>query len=208
VSWLLAHPAEVGARLAEHVGLSAAALGLALVLAVPTGLAAARWRRLEGPVLGMLGVVYTVPSLALFVALIPVLGLGRRTALVALVAYGQVFLVRNIVAGLRGVDPAVREAARGMGMGSREALLQVELPLALPVILAGVRAATASTIGLATLGALIDAGGLGTLLFEGVAQYNRDKILAGALAASALALAANLGLGALERRAERAAHGA
>ncbi|MBK8540629.1 MAG: ABC transporter permease [Ardenticatenia bacterium] len=113
------------------------------------------------------------------VALIPIAGLGRRTALIALVAYAQVFLVRNLVTGLRGVDPAIREAARGLGMSPAQQLRRIDLPLALPAILAGVRIAAVSTIGLATLGALINAGGLGTLPFEGVAQDNGARFARG-----------------------------
>jgi osmoprotectant transport system permease protein len=204
MSWLLAHPDEVGLRLAEHLWLSGPAMALALAIALPLGLLTARRPRLDGPVLGLLGLIYTVPSLALFVALIPVLGLGRVTAITALVAYAQVALVRNVVTGLRGVDGAVRESAVGLGMGPASLLWRVELPLAMPAILAGVRIAAVSTIALACLGALIDAGGLGTLLFQGVAQGHGAKIRAGAIAVSALALAFNAALGRLEARARRA----
>lgn len=201
MTWLLDHPDLVAQRFGEHLWLSGVSLALALLIALPLGIATARDQRLDGPVLGALGILYTVPSLALFVALIPIAGLGRRTALIALVAYAQVFLVRNLVTGLRGVDPAIREAARGLGMSPAQQLRRIDLPLALPAILAGVRIAAVSTIGLATLGALINAGGLGTLLFEGVAQDNGGKIRAGVIAVSGLALVFNVGLGWVEERA-------
>jgi osmoprotectant transport system permease protein len=149
-------------------------------------------------VLGVLGVLYTIPSLSLLVLLIPLLRLGYWPALVTLVAYAQLVLVRSVVVGISGVDPSVTEAARGMGMSGWQRLAQVELPLALPVMLAGLRVATLSTIAIATVAAFVNAGGLGTLLFDGVRSSNGDKIVAGALAVSLLAVAANL----LLRRAE------
>jgi osmoprotectant transport system permease protein len=158
-------------------------------------------------VLGALGVIYTIPSLSLFVLLIPLFGLGAVPAVIALVAYAQLVLVRNVVVGLTGIDPAVVEAARGMGMSGWQRFAQVELPLTLPLLLAGARVATLSIIGIGTIAAFINAGGLGQLLFEGVATGNRDKIVAGALAVSALAIGANALLRLLERRAALAIRG-
>jgi osmoprotectant transport system permease protein len=207
MSWLLANPEEMVTRTVEHVRLVGLALVLALAIALPLGIAVASSRRWDLPVLGTLSVVYTIPSLALFILLVPFLGLGPGAPLVALILYAQVVLVRSVVTGLRGVDPGVREAARGMGMTPGQQLWRVDLPLALPVILAGIRLAVVSTLGLATLAALVQGGGLGVILFRGLSHYDPDRILAGAIAVTLLALAANLGIRAVERRAEWVAGG-
>lgn len=205
--YLLEEPDVVLRYLLQHLWLTASSLGIALLIALPLGVAAARSRAVRGPLLGLLGIIYTIPSLALFVLLIPLLGLGRVPAVLALVAYAQVILVRNIAVGLDGVDAAVLEAATGMGMSSWQRFRRVEAPLAMPVMLAGVRVATLAIIGIGTIAAFINAGGLGTLLFMGVAQSHPGKIIAGAVAVSALALAANAGLHRLERRAARTVRG-
>ena len=205
--YLIDNPGAVLLLLGEQLWLAFAALALASVFALPLGVLAARKHSIRGPLLGFLGVLYTIPSLALFVLLIPLMGLGFGPALVALVLYAQIILVRNVAVGLLGVDPSALEAARGMGMTAWQLFWRVELPLAAPVILAGARLATLTTISISTLAALINAGGLGTLLFMGVSQGNPDKIIAGALAVSALALAANALMRALEARAARRAHG-
>lgn len=199
--------AEVLERTQQHLLLTLTAMAIALLLALPLGLLVARWRRGGDTLLGVLGVLYTIPSLALLVLLIPWLGLGFWTAIVALVVYAQLVLVRNVAVGLRGVDPAISEAARGMGMSPWQRLARVELPLALPVIIAGVRIATLSTIAIATVAALINAGGLGRTLFEGVTQGNKDKVIVGAVAVSLLAVVADQLLRFSERRASRAARG-
>ncbi len=185
----------------EHLALTFSALAIALTIALPLGVLVARVKWLRGPVLGVLGTLYTIPTLSLFVLLIPILGLGTGPALTALVIYAQVVLVRNVVIGLDGIDPGVIESARGMGMSQVQRLLRVELPLALPLILAGVRVMTLSTIGIGTLAAFVNAGGLGTLLFDGVRSGNNEKIVIGALAVSLLAVAANGLFGLVERRA-------
>ena len=172
----------------DHLELSLGAVAIALVVAIPLGVLAARYRRLTLPVLSVRGAIYTVPTLALFAVLIPSLGIGRRPALIVLALYAQIFLVRNIVAGLRGVNPATLEAARGLGMTSWQVFRQVQWPLALPVMLAGLRTAVVTTISLATVAAWIDAGGLGTLLFQGLARLYPSETLAGAIAIVALAL--------------------
>ncbi len=205
--YLLENPVVVLRLLGQHVLMTCVALALAALIALPLGVLAARRPRLRGPLFSVLGVIYTIPSLALFVLLIPVMGLGLVPAITALVAYAQVILVRNVTVGLLGVDPAVLEAARGMGMTAWQRFRRVELPLALPVILAGVRVAVLAIIGIGTIAAFINAGGLGVLLFTGVAQSFPDKIIAGSIAASALALASNAGLRALEHRALLSAHG-
>ena len=178
-------------------------VGLATAAGVPLGVWLTRRPRWQRPVLGAVSAVQTVPSLALFGFLIPVPvlgGIGVRSALVALTLYALLPVVRNTVAGIAGVDTAVREAGRGLGMTDRQLLWRVELPLAASVILAGVRVATVTGVGLATIAAAIGAGGLGVFIFRGVAMMDDRTILAGALPAAALALAADALLGALERR--------
>ena len=197
----------------DHLILSLQAVGLALVVAVPLGILAARLRRLTLPILSLLGAIYTVPSLAFLAFLIPALGLGRDNALVVLAAYAQIFLVRNLVAGLRGVDAATLEAAKGVGMSARQVFVKVRWPLSLLVIVSGLRASTVTTIRLATAAGWIDAGGLGELLFTGLNRNQPPRILAGALAITALAILADLVLRFLERltaasRAARAARAA
>lgn len=205
--YLVEQPGAVLVLAVQHLSLTVAALAGALAIALPLGVLAARRPGVRGPLLGILGMIYTIPSLALFVLLIPLMGLGAGPALVALVAYAQVILVRNVTVGLLGVDPGVLEAARGMGLTPWQRLWRVELPLALPVILAGVRVAVLAIIGIGAVAAFINAGGLGTLLFMGVSQSHPDKIVAGALAVSAMALGANAAIHALERRAGRALGG-
>jgi osmoprotectant transport system permease protein len=205
--YLIENPGVVLRLLGQQLWLTFAALALASLFALPLGVLAARNARIRGPLLGILGVIYTIPSLALFVLLIPFMGLGFAPALTALVAYAQIVLVRNITVGLLGVDPAAREAARGMGMTVWQRFWRVELPLAMPVILAGARVAVLTTISIGTLAAFINAGGLGTLLFIGVSQNHRDKIVAGAIGVTALALVANAITRALEGRAIRAVRG-
>ena len=205
--YILNNPALVGMLFLEHLRLTGEVLAISLVIAVPLGVLIARLPGLRGPVLSVLGVIYTIPSLSLFVLLIPLSGLGTTTAIIALVAYAQMMLVRNWVTGLTGIDPTIIEAARGIGMSGWQRFWQVEFPLALPLLLAGIRLAALSTIGIGTIAAYISAGGLGTLLFTGVATANYDKILAGSLAVSALAIGVNYFLRFLERRAEIAIRG-
>jgi osmoprotectant transport system permease protein len=208
--YLLAHFWDrVLPRLIEHLQLVGLTLVLALLIAFPLGVLINRVRRLAGPLLGLLGVIYTIPSLALFALLIPFLGLGTGTAVAGLVAYAQLALVRNIAVALRGVDPALVEAARGLGMTRGQRLWQVELPLALPVILAGLRIATLTTISLATVAAWIGADGLGQILLIGVSQDNPPVIVAGVVCVGGMAISAEAGFRALEgvvgRRARRLA---
>ncbi|MGQ0571371.1 MAG: ABC transporter permease [Armatimonadota bacterium] len=205
--YLLDNPLVVLRLLGQHLWLTLMALTLAGLIALPLGVLAARNPRVRGPLFGVLGFIYTIPSLAFFVLLIPIMGLGLVPAITALVAYAQVILVRNITVGLLGVDQAILEAARGMGMTPRQRLWRVELPLALPIILAGVRVAVLAIIGIGMIAAFINAGGLGVLLFTGVAQSHPDKIIAGSIAASALALTANALLRLVEDRAVRTARG-
>lgn len=207
MSYLRDHWPTVLARFGEHIRLSAIALLLALVIALPLGILVTRWKRLETPVLGLLGIIYTIPSLALLVLLIPWVGLGTINAMLVLVVYAQVILVRNFVVGLNGVDQHVLEAARGMGMSRWQQLLRIELPLALPVMLAGVRIAVVTIIGIGTIAALVNGGGLGELLFDGVSRDYPQMILAGGLGAALLAGLANLLLRLLERRVNKRIYG-
>ena len=199
MTYLLAHPERVASLLGQHVVLVAISLAVALVIALPLGVLAARNARAAAVILGVTGVIYTIPSLALLALLVAAIGLGQLTAIVALVAYAQMILVRGVVAGLRGVDPALVDAATGLGFTRRQTLLRVEFPAALPVVLGGVRVATVSLVALATVAAWINAGGLGVLLFEGINSDNPSKIFAGALAAAMLAIVADLALRAAER---------
>ncbi|HYL10265.1 MAG TPA: ABC transporter permease [Candidatus Acidoferrales bacterium] len=201
--FMLRHWEEVLQVTLEHVLLVAVAMGIATLIAIPLGIALTRRRALRVPVLGLANIMQTVPSLALFGFLIPVPfigGIGRRTAIVALVLYALLPILRNTYAGIAGVDPAVIEAARGMGMTPRQLLWQVELPLSSAVILAGLRVATVITIGVATIAAAIGAGGLGTFIFRGVSMVNDQVILAGAVPAALLAILADVSLGWAERR--------
>ena len=207
MTYLVTHFGEVAARFAEHVRMTLIALVIALLIALPVGVLITRVKRLEEPVMGLFQILYTIPSLALLVLLIPFVGLGLDNAVIVLVTYAQVILVRNIVVGLNGVEPAVVEAARGMGMNGWQRLLRVELPLALPIILAGVRIASVTIIGIGAVAALINAGGLGSLLFDGVSTANEQKIVAGSVAAATLAGLANGLLRLLERRSARAIYG-
>ena len=201
--YLSAHRGQVAGLLGEHVVLVAIAVGAAVAIGVPLGILATRDRRIERAALGTANVLQTVPSLALFGFLIPVPllgGIGASTAIVALTLYALLPIVRNTHAGIRGVDPALAEAGRGMGMTDRQLLAKVELPLAAGVIVAGVRVATVISIGIATIAAAIGAGGLGVYIFQGLAMVDDTVILAGAVPAALLALAADGALGLLARR--------
>lgn len=189
----------IGSLLFQHLQITIIALLVALLIAVPLGVALVRYRWLATPVLGLLGILYTIPSLALLIFFIPIFGLGADNAIATLIIYAQVILVRNTVVGLGAVSPAMLEAATGMGMSAWTRWWRVELPLALPIILAGVRVATVMIIGIATIAARIGAGGLGTLLFSGLQLIRNDMIWAGALIIGLLALAANGSLLALEK---------
>jgi osmoprotectant transport system permease protein len=194
---------ELWRECARHLALVAAAVTAAASLGIPGGVALAHRPRAERLVLGAASIVQTIPSLALFGFLIPLRwigGIGVRTALVALTLYALLPLLRNTVTGIRGVDAAVREAGRGLGMTARQLLWHVELPLAAPVIVAGLRTATVTTIGTATIAAAIGAGGLGVFIFRGVAMLDTRTILLGAVPAALMAIAADLALGRLEHR--------
>lgn len=198
--WVATHSEEIVRRLREHLVLSASTVLVGFALSAPLALLARRCPRTQGPILGISGVLYTIPSLALFVLLGPLTGFTTRlTAQVALVSYTLLILIRNIVAGLDGVPAEVREAARGMGFGPVRQLLRVELPLALPGIVAGLRIATVSTIGLVTIAALIGQGGLGQLILSGLGRAFSTPVVVGSLLSIALAVAADLALLGVQR---------
>lgn len=187
----------------QHIKLVAVAIVTAVVIGVPTGILLTRHRALRGPVLGVANIMQTIPSLALFGFLIPlpfIGGIGARSALVALVLYSLLPIIRNTITGIMGVEPSVREAAVAMGMTDGQVLRQVELPLAMGVIVTGIRVATVIAVGVTTIAAAVGAGGLGVYIFRGLRQYDNNLLLAGALSAALLALAADFLLGLAERR--------
>ncbi|HEV8724920.1 MAG TPA: glycine betaine ABC transporter substrate-binding protein [Candidatus Binatia bacterium] len=200
---------ELGALIFEHLFLVVVSTGVAILIGVPLGILLTRKPALSKPVLGFANIMQTVPSLALFGFLIPLNvylfhvkilgGIGARTAIVALVLYALLPIIRNTFIGISNVDPAIRDAGRGMGMTDRQLLFQVELPLALGVIIAGVRVATVICVGTATIAAAIDAGGLGRYIFRGLRANDNVLILAGAVPAALIAVAADLLLGYVER---------
>lgn len=199
--FLFSHKMEVLGLTAEHLWLVSISMLLAVAIGVPTGIALTRRPRLERPVLGINNVIQTIPSLALLGFLLPVPWLGTRAeriAIAALTLYALLPIIRNTFTGISAIDPAVRQAAVAMGMNDRQILWQVDLPLSFSVILAGVRVATVITVGVATIAAAIGAGGLGELIFRGLAMVDNGVILAGAIPAAALALLADIGLGWLE----------
>jgi osmoprotectant transport system permease protein len=194
---------ELLVLIGEHVKLVLIAILVAVVIGVPTGILLTRHRALRGPVLGIANVMQTIPSLALFGFLIPlpfIGGIGARTALVALVLYSLLPIIRNTITGILGVEPSVREAAVAMGMTDGQVLRQVELPLAMGVIVTGIRVATVIAVGVTTIAAAVGAGGLGVYIFRGLRQYDNNLLLAGALSAALLALIADFSLGLIEKR--------
>ena len=200
--FLLRNRGEVFERSIEHIGLVGSSMAIALAIGLPLGIALVRRTKLQRWVIGAANVVQTIPSLALFGFLIPVPwigGVGASTAIVALSLYALLPILRNTCTGIAEVDPAVIEAARGMGMTPRQVLWQVQLPLAAPVLLAGIRVATVLCIGVTTIAAAIGAGGLGVFIFRGVAMVNNQVILAGAIPAACLAIAADVALGFFQR---------
>ena len=198
--WIADHVDEFGRRLVEHVELTVIAVGIGLVIAFALSLVILRAPRLEGPITWMTGTLYTIPSLALFALLIPYTGLTIVTAEIGLVGYTLLILIRNIVRGIRGVPADVREAALGMGYAPRDLLWRIEVPLALAVIIAGIRVATISTIGLVTVTALIGQGGFGQLILSGLQRFFATELIAGAVLSVALAICADALLVLLQQR--------
>jgi osmoprotectant transport system permease protein len=184
----------------EHILITVIAVSISTVIGVVIGILITRCRKAAGPVIGVAGVIYTIPSLALFGMLIPFIGIGLKPALIALILYSQLALIRNTFVGIVNIDAAVREAGKGMGMNSWQFLRMVELPMALPVIMAGIRTAAVMNIGTATIAAYIGAGGLGWLIFRGIASVHTEQIIAGALPVTLLAIGVDTLFVLLERR--------
>jgi osmoprotectant transport system permease protein len=189
--YLLNHPGEIATLVWQHLQMTLSALAIAILIAVPIALLINRVRWLSVPVMGLLGIFYTIPSLALIIFLVPVFGLNATSVVVAMVIYTQVILVRNLTVGLEGIDSSVLEAARGMGMSLWQRWWWVQVPLVLPVFVAGVRISAVVAIAIATIGAKFNAGGLGRLLFDGIQTNRIDKIWAGSIAVAILAFALN-----------------
>lgn len=201
LDWVLEHLDTLAQRIGEHMLVTVIAVVAGFVISFALALAVRRYPRLYGPILAVSGVLYAIPSIALFVLFIPITGLSLLTAEIALVSYTLVILVRNIVTGLRGVPAEVIEAARGMGYTDRQRLWRVELPIALPIIVAGVRIATVTTIGLVTIATLIGMGGLGYLIVNiGVQQRFPTATITGVAIVVLLSTIVDLGLLAVQRR--------
>ena len=199
MSYIIKNPGIVWDLLLEHLQMTSLALLIAVLVALPLSLLITRYRWLSVPVIGTLGTLYTVPSLALIILLVPLFGLNSNSVVVAIAIYAQVILVRNITVGLQSIKPEILEAARGMGMNLWQRWWRVQVPLILPIFLAGLRLAAIVGVATATIGAKFGAGGLGVLLFDGIAQAGRyDKIWAGAIAVAILAFVINGALLALE----------
>jgi osmoprotectant transport system permease protein len=200
--FLAQYAVEIAELTAEHLWLTAAAMLFATMIAVPVGIWLTRSPRWARPVIGIANILETIPSLAMFGFLLPLPWLGERAAriaIVALTAYALLPILRNTYAGIRGIDPAIVEVARALGLTGTQRLFKVELPLAASFILAGLRTATVTCVGIATIAAAVGAGGLGELIFRGVASVDNRLVLAGAVPAALLALAADGTLGLLER---------
>lgn len=197
--WVRTHGSVIWAATRQHIALTAIAVLLGLALSFPLALLARRWRWLQTPILSATGILYTIPSLALFALLVPWTGLSRTTSEIGLVGYTLLILVRNILAGLDGVPADVKEAAVGMGFSPARQLFRIELPLAMPVIVAGIRIATVTTIGLVTVTALIGQGGLGQLILDGLIRDFRSPLIVGAGLSVGLAVVADLGLALVQR---------
>ena len=203
IEFLFRHQNEVITHTLEHLFLVGISTGIAILVGIPLGILCTRDRFWNQIILGVANMCQTIPSLALFGFLIPIPivgGIGAKTAIIALVLYALLPVIRNTYTGITSVDPAIAEAGRGMGMTDRQLLFQVEIPLALSFILAGVRVATVTSVGVATIAAAIGAGGLGSFIFAGVSMVNDRLILLGAIPAAAIALVIDLSLGAIERR--------
>ncbi|MBD2181969.1 ABC transporter permease [Planktothrix sp. FACHB-1355] len=202
--FLFRYGSEILSHTGEHIFLVGISIAIATLLGIPLGILITRQPKLSPAILGLANIMQTIPSLALFGFLIsippPIGGIGDTPAIVALTLYSLLPIIRNTYVGISNVDPAIREAGRGMGMTDRELLFQVEIPLAMGVILAGVRVATVIGIGIATIAAAIGAGGLGVFVFRGISVVNNQLILAGAVPAAVIAIVADLAIGWLENR--------
>lgn len=198
-TFIVDNSSEMLRQTGEHIALTFIALAIAILAGLPLGILATRFKKLETSVLGSVGVIQTIPSIALLGILLPIFGIGVVPAVIALFLYALLPIVQNVHSGINGVDHSVTEAARGMGMSDNQILTRIELPLAVPVIFAGIRTATVINVGVATLCALIGAGGLGEFIFRGIALNNVQMILAGAVPAAFLAIGFDLLLGIIQK---------
>lgn len=199
IEYAMNYPDKLGKALLEHLEMVAVALMVSLLLAAILTILTMYSRLLSAVLIQVFSVIYSIPSLALFAMLIPVTGLGKGTAIIVLVIYNQYLLLRNFIAGLDAVEPAILEAATGMGMSRMQILLNVSLPLSKKALFTGVRLAVVSTIGIATIAASINAGGLGSILFDGLRTMNVNKILWGTILSAGLAIGVNALLGKVEK---------
>jgi len=188
----LADPSSLPHLVAQHLSIVATSMLISVVIALPLAVAISRYRRLYLPVITVAGLLYAIPGLALLSFLVPFTGLNATTIIIPLILYAQLVLIRNTVAAIDGIDPVLLEAARAMGMDRGQILRRIVLPLALPLIVAGVRVATVTTIGIASLAALVGAGGLGDLIFTGIQNSNYDEVLGGGIVIGALAVTADV----------------
>jgi osmoprotectant transport system permease protein len=198
MKWFLGNWDQVLVALGEHIVIALTSLSIAFVLSMLIGIWAARNERVYRWAIGLSGLLYTVPTLAFLALLIPIVGLGKTNAIICMVSFSLMILIRNVAIGLREVPEDVVDAARGMGMNAWETLVRIEIPLALPVIVAGLRIATVTVISVAVVAAYINAGGLGTLIFNGISNDHAPKIWTGALTACALSVVADVSLARLE----------
>jgi osmoprotectant transport system permease protein len=190
---------KILSRSGEHVYLAFTAVALACLVGIPVGLLINRNKQLANIVMNGANILQTIPSLAMFALLIPLIGIRDKNAILALFLYGLLPIIKNTYTGIRNVDPAITEAAKGMGMSNMQMLYKVQAPLAIPVIMAGVRIATVTGIGVATIATLIGSGGLGTLIYQGIGMMNYPMMISGAIAAALLALLTDFILGLLEK---------
>lgn len=197
--WVFSHLDDIWEKVVEHLVLTGIALGVGLAISLVLALVALRFRRSYAPITWVTGAFYSIPSLALFAFLVPITGFTILTSQIGLVSYTLLILVRNIVAAIDGVDPAIREAAEGMGYGRRRLFLEIELPLAVPVIVAGLRIATVTTVGLVTITALIGQGGAGFFILDGLQRFFSTEIVLGTALSVVIAVGLDLSLVLLER---------
>ena len=207
MTWLLRNWDQVLLGLYEHIVISLSSLVIAFVLAFAIGLWAARREAVYQVALAISGFLYTIPTLAFLALLIPIVGLGKSNAIIVMVCFSLLILIRNIATGIRGTPPEIVDAALGMGMSGTQVLWKVEVPLALPVIVGGLRIAAVTVISVSVVAAYVGAGGLGTLIFSGISNDHAPKIWAGALTACALAVIVDLSLAAVEQRLLRRTRG-
>ena len=203
MTWFLRNWMDVALALWQHIAISLTALGIAFALSLAIGIVAARREKLYGAVMTVSGILYTIPTLAFLAFLIPVVGLGRTNAIITMVAFSLMILIRSVATGIREVPADVIDAARGMGMNPGQIMRHIELPLALPLIVAGLRVSAVTVISVTVVAAYVNAGGLGTLIFNGIASDHPAKIWAGALTVCALAIVVDLVLALTERKLKR-----